>query len=124
MKKLFLGLSLLVTAACTNPSMERGLDSLNASLLELTQAYDALNIPQMQADVDALNLEVATMIAAIDEFSVKQQEQIEANNAAVAALLAQLEITYKVQGVQEIVDGMVLNQQRISYNRTSTSFIS
>ena len=109
MRKLILGLALLVTAACTNPSMERGLDSLNASLLELTQAYDALNIPQMQADVDALNLEVATMIAAIDEFSVKQQEQIEANNAAVTALLAQLEgLLTQVQGVQEIVDGMVV----------------
>ena len=42
MKKLFLGLALLVTAACTNPSMERGFASLNQSLTELSASTEAM----------------------------------------------------------------------------------
>ena len=42
MKKLFLGLALLLTTACTNPSMERGFASLNQSLTELAATAEAI----------------------------------------------------------------------------------
>jgi hypothetical protein len=107
MKKLIFGLALLVTAACTNPSIERGFESLNAAVLELQAQFDALNIPQIIADLDALNLQVGEMIVDIEQYIIDQElaiaefnAQVEALNARLAALLIQ------VQGVTEIVDGI------------------
>ena len=105
MKKLFLGLTLLATAACTNPSMERGLDSLNASIAALETAIDDLGIPQMITDINEMNLLVGEMITDIEEYSA----QIEEFNAMVLEIQASLDaMLITVQGITEQVQGMTV----------------
>ena len=105
MKKLFLGLALLVTAACTNPSMERGFDSLNASLADLETSLEELGIPQMIEDLNSINNSVDQMIADIEEYSLKMEEF----NQQVLEMQARLEaMLIQVQGITTIVDGMTV----------------
>jgi len=105
MKKLIFGLGLLVTAACTNPSMERGFESLNAAVSDLQVQFDALNIPQIIADLDTLNLQVGEMIVDVEEYS----KQVEEFNAQVLELQARLEaMLIQVQGITETVNGMTV----------------
>ena len=103
MKKLFLGLALLVTAACTNPSMERGFESLNASIATLESAIDDLGIPQMITDINDMNLLVGELIADIEEYSA-QMEEFNAKVLEIQAILDAMLIT--VQGMTEQVQGM------------------
>ena len=103
MKKLFLGLALLVTAACTNPSMERGFESLNASIATLESAIDDLGIPQMITDINDMNLLVGELIADIEEYSAQMEEF----NQQVLEIQARLEaLLVQIQGVTEIVNGI------------------
>lgn len=82
MKKLVLsivfGTVTLASVACTNPSMEDGLNRLEASLAELGAAIEALNIPQMQADLETMNAQaegmLETALEAQQAFDVMQQE--------------------------------------------------
>jgi len=105
MRKLILGLTLLVTAACTNPSMERGFENLNVAVSELQAQFDALNIPQIIADLDTLNLQVGEMIVDVEEYS----KQVEEFNAQVLELQARLEaMLIQVQGITETVNGMTV----------------
>ena len=47
------------TLSCVNPSMEDGLEKMDAALAELAAAIESLNIPQMQADLEQMNIDVA-----------------------------------------------------------------
>lgn len=105
MRKLILGLTLLVTAACTNPSMERGFSSLNESLLTLETAIDGLGIPQMITDINDMNLLVGELIADIEEYSA-QMEEFNAKVLEIQASLDAMLIT--VQGITEQVQGMTV----------------
>jgi len=105
MKKLFLGVSLLVIAACTNPSMERGFDSLNASLADLETSLEELGIPQMIEDLDSMNVTVGEMIVDVEEYKVKLEEYTQQVLDIQARLEAMVE---QVQGVTTTVDGMIV----------------
>ena len=105
MKKLFLGLALLVAAACTNPSMERGFDSLNASLADLETSLEELGIPQMIDDLDSMNIMVGEMIVDVEEYKVKLEEYTQQVLDIQARLEAMVE---QVQGVTTVVDGMIV----------------
>ena len=55
MKKLITLLSVFGIMACTNPSMEEGLEGLGSALDNLQAAIESLNISQMQADLESIN---------------------------------------------------------------------
>lgn len=67
MKKLVLLMVTLLAVGCTNPSMERGLDSLNESLAELEASFVALNIDQMQADLISMQDMADDMVVTTEE---------------------------------------------------------
>jgi ABC-type transporter Mla subunit MlaD len=105
MKKLFLGLSLLITAACTNPSMERGFGNLNSSLDELQVSIDNLDINGLNAQMAAITQDLADAEADINAYVVSVEEYI----AAVAELQAKFDaMAVQVQGLIEVVDGMIV----------------
>ena len=117
MKKLFLGLSLLVTAACTNPSMERGFDSLNKSLTELTESAGTT--------FAGLNEQMADITSQLEEVSVKVNEYVAVteanrleNEAAVVRMQATLDalneqvasIAVRVQEITVTAEGITTKQ--------------
>ena len=51
MKKLVLILIALFAINCENPSMERGLEGLQAALAELEASFLAIDVDQMSADL-------------------------------------------------------------------------
>lgn len=105
MKKSLLLVFVLLIASCTNPSMERGFESLNASLEELEVAIDDLGIPQMIDDLDSMNVMVGEMIVDVEEYKVKLEEYTQQVLDIQARLEAMIE---QVQGVTTVVDGMVV----------------
>jgi len=121
MRKLILGLALLVTAACTNPSMERGFESLNAAVSDLQTQFDELNIPQIIADLDTLNLQVGEMIVDVEEYS----KQVEEFNAQVLELQARLEaMLIQVQGITETVNGMTVTAGGLATSQQMQDLLS
>jgi len=61
MKKLIAVISVFGMLACTNPSIEEGLDRLTESLAELDAAFVALNVEQMKLDIAAAEAAVDQM---------------------------------------------------------------
>lgn len=121
MKKLILGLALLVTAACTNPSMERGLESLNESLAELEAAMAGVNVDQMLTDVSSMQTQVETMQTDVDAYNeqaegwLNQINDILTDLAAVQVIIDNAATTEQtdalladVQAIQEQIDILVL----------------
>lgn len=91
MKKFILTVITLVSmgfvTSCENPSMERGLENLNASLAELEASFVALDIEQMQADLIAMNEMAADMVVTAEENRVALEEAL----ITVAGILEGLE---------------------------------
>ena len=114
MKKLFLGLSLLVTVACTNPSMERGFDSLNKSLTELTESAGTT--------FAGLNKQMADITSQLEEVSVKVNEYVavtEANRLENEAAIARMQAT--LDTLNEQVAAMVVQVQEMTVNAEGIS---
>ena len=86
MKKLIAVISVLVIG-CTNPSMERGLEGLNAALAELEASFIALDIEQMEADLIAMNDQVADMIVDAEEANQAMEDAL----IQIEGILASLE---------------------------------
>ena len=105
MKKFILLLLMFSFVGCVNPSMERGLESLNDSLEQLEIAIDDLGIPQMIDDLDSMNLMVGQLIVDVEEYSA-QMEEFNQKVLEIQAALEAMLIT--VQGVTEEVDGMIV----------------
>jgi len=105
MKKVLLLLGFLLTLSCANPSMERGLESLNDSLAQLEIAIDDLGIPQMIDDLDSMNTMVGQLIVDVEEYSAQMEEF----NQKVLEIQAALEaMLIQVQGITEEVNGMIV----------------
>ena len=106
MKKGLLSLlSLILITSCVNPSMERGLESLNDSLEQLEIGIDALGIPQMIDDLDSMNIMVGQLIVDVEEYSAQMEEF----NQKVLEIQAALEaMLIQVQGITETVNGMTV----------------
>jgi len=107
MKKVLLSLLLIFTlmVSCVNPSMERGLESLNDSLAQLEIAIDDLGIPQMIDDLDSMNTMVGQLIVDVEEYSAQMEEF----NQKVLEIQAALEaMLIQVQGITEEVNGMIV----------------
>ena len=111
MKKLFLGLTLLVTAACTNPSMERGFESLNKEISELASAIDDLDINGLNAQMTAINEDLVKAISDINAYALTVEEHI----AAMAELQARFDaMALQVLGMIETVNGMIVSAEGIA----------
>jgi len=105
MKKVIFVLGLLITAACTNPSMERGFSNLNSSLNELQVSIDNLDVDGLNAQMVAITQDLADAESDINAYVVSVEEYI----AAVAELQAKFDaMVIQVQGITEVVNGMIV----------------
>lgn len=103
MKKLLLVLSLTLTVACTNPSMERGFSNLNDSLASLELALEEVGVPKMIEDLNSINNMVADMIVDVEEYSARMEEF----NLKVLEMQERLNsMLLQVQQITEVVNGM------------------
>ena len=105
MKKVVLGLTLLFLGACTNPSMERGFESLNQEVAELASAIDDLDINGLLSQMDSINKDLETAEADINAYALTVEEYI----AEMAELQARFEaMALQIQGMVEMVNGILI----------------
>jgi soluble cytochrome b562 len=91
MKKILAVLTIISFIACTNPSMERGLESLNDALANLEASLEAAGIPQMEADIEALNIQVTGILADVETYSAEMEQF----NHDLSVLLGQLDALHE-----------------------------
>ena len=105
MKKVVLGLTLLFLGACTNPSMERGFESLNQEVAELASAIDDLDINGLLSQMDSINKDLEIAISDINAYALTVEEYI----AEMAELQARFEaMALQIQGMVEMVNGILI----------------
>jgi hypothetical protein len=105
MKKVVLGLTLLFLGACTNPSMERGFESLNQEVAELASAIDDLDINGLLSQMDSINKDLETAVSDINAYALTVEEYI----AEMAELQARFEaMALQIQGMVEMVNGILI----------------
>jgi len=111
MKKVVLGLTLLFLGSCTNPSMERGFESLNKEVAELASAIDDLDINGLLSQMDSITKDLETAEADINAYALTVEEYI----AAMAELQAKFDaMVLQIQGMTEIVDGMIISAEGLA----------
>ena len=98
MKKLFLGLALLVTVACTNPSMERGFASLNQSLTELSASTEAMFV-DINGKILVLDEQLKDLGVKIEEY----KEILEAIRLEDEANIARLQLMLDAANAEAIL---------------------
>jgi len=101
MKKLLFAVIGFILIGCTNPSMERGLDGLEAALAELEASLLALDIDKMSADLIEMNDIVAQLTV----------EQEEANEAAAQALLDIQDILTNLNAIKVKLENAITKDQ-------------
>lgn len=105
MKKVVLGLTLLFLGACTNPSMERGFESLNQEVAELASAIDDLDINGLLSQMDSITKDLETAEADINAYALTVEEYI----AEMAELQARFDaMAVQIQGMVETVNGILI----------------
>tara|TARA_B100000683_G_scaffold245121_1_gene255854 strand:- start:681 stop:1172 length:492 start_codon:yes stop_codon:yes gene_type:complete len=101
MKKLIFAVIGFVLIGCTNPSMERGLEGLEAALAELEASFLAIDVEQMSADLIEMNDIVAQLTV----------EQEAANEAAAQALLDIQDILATLAVIKENLENALTKDQ-------------
>ena len=101
MKKLVLILIALFAINCENPSMERGLEGLEAALAELEASFLLIDVDQMSTDLIEMNEIVAQLIV----------DQEAANEAMDQALLDIQDILASLAIVKENLDNALTVEQ-------------
>ena len=101
MKKFIIAVISFLVVGCTNPSMERGLDGLEAALAELEASLLALDIDKMSADLIEMNDIVAQLTV----------EQEEANEAAAQALLDIQDILTNLNAIKVKLENAITKDQ-------------
>ena len=101
MKKFIIAVISFLVVGCTNPSMERGLEGLEAALAELEASFLAIDVEQMSADLISMNEQVAQMI-------VDQEEAQEAIDSAVAQIQ---QILASLSAIKEKLEGALTKDQ-------------
>jgi len=128
MKKM---LSLLVIltfiTSCTNPSMDRGFESLNQSLAELTSStgdlFNDLNskMAEVTAQLEQVSKDVNTYIVYIEETEAIRVQ----NEEAVARMQATLNsLIEQVQGMNLQFQQMTVNAEGVSTKQQFLDMIS
>ena len=111
MKKVVLGLTLLFLGSCTNPSMERGFESLNKEVAELASAIDDLDINGLMTQMDSITQDLQTAESDINAYTLTVEEHI----AAMAELQAKFDaMVLQIQGMTEIVNGMIISAEGLA----------
>jgi len=105
MKKFFLTVLFLsftlTSVSCVNPSMEDGLEKMNAALDNLQAAIESLNIPQMEADLESINSDLAQI-----EYDLVD------TNGSWAQLITELDnLHLQLQGIVEISETWATTEQ-------------
>jgi len=105
MKKFILAVITLTTmgfvSSCKNPSMERGFETLEASIAELDASIVALNIDGMLADLNDMTLVAEDLLVTTNEWN----EEMEAALATIDSILIGL------ANVQEKLDNAITKEQ-------------
>ena len=105
MKKVVLGLTLMFLGACTNPSMERGFESLNQEVAELASAIDDLDINGLLSQMDSITKDLETAESDINAYALTVEEYI----AEMAELQARFDaMAVQIQGMVETVNGILI----------------
>ena len=105
MKKVVLGLTLMFLGACTNPSMERGFESLNQEVAELASAIDDLDINGLLSQMDSITKDLETAESDINAYALTVEEYI----AEMAELQARFDaMALQIQDMVETVNGILI----------------
>jgi len=101
MKKLIFAVLSFILVACSNQSIEDGLDDLNARLVELEQEIVSL-------DVDSLLNDISEISAAVAAFEAQNEE----NLAAIAEIKATLDsLNLKLAEINEELQAAATMEQ-------------
>ena len=105
MKKFFLTVLFLsftlTSVSCVNPSLEDGLERMDAALDNLQAAIESLNIPQMEADLESINSDLAQI----------EYDLVDANGSW-AQLITELDnLHLQLQGIVEISETWATTEQ-------------
>jgi uncharacterized protein Smg (DUF494 family) len=124
MKKFIGALSILIVASCTNPSMERGFESLNKSLDDLAatteEIFSGLNTQMLDitSELEKISIEVNDYVTETEAIRIQNEE-------AVARMQATLDLLIeKVQAMTLQVQEMTVNAEGISTKQQSLDMIS
>ena len=101
MKKFIIAVISFTILGCTNPSMERGLEGLEAALAELEASFLAIDVEKMSADLVEMNDIVAQLTV----------EQEAANEAAAQALLDIQDILATLAIIKENLENALTKDQ-------------
>ena len=116
MKKIFAVLGIIGFIACTNPSMERGLESLNASLAELESAMSEIDVNQILTDISTMQSQIEE---AEDDVQVYQEQvtewesQIQTILTDFESVTALIESSATSDQLQDILADLEHNQSLI-----------
>ena len=101
MKKFIIAVISFLVVGCANPSMERGLEGLEAALAELEASFLAIDVEKMSADLVEMNDIVAQLTV----------EQEAANEAAAQALLDIQDILATLAIIKENLENALTKDQ-------------
>ena len=116
MKKLVLILIALFAINCENPSMERGLEGLQAALAELEASFLAIDVEQMSADLLDMNETVAQLVIdqeAANEAAAQLLVDIEGILTSLAAVKDKLDNALTVEQVQALTAQFALINEKV-----------
>ena len=116
MKKLVLILIALFAINCENPSMERGLEGLQAALAELEASFLAIDVEQMSADLLDMNETVAQLVIdqeAANEAAAQLLVDIEGIFTSLAAVKDKLDNALTVAQVQALTAQFALINEKV-----------
>ena len=116
MKKLVLILIALFAINCENPSMERGLEGLQAALAELEASFLAIDVDQMSADLLDMNETVAQLVIdqeAANEAAAQLLVDIEGILTSLAAVKDKLDNALTVEQVQALTAQFALINEKV-----------
>lgn len=114
MKKLFSVLSVFAMVACTNPSMEKGFESLNKSLTELTESTGDLfadisgKLTELTAQVNQLEIDV---LAVVEDVTATQEALARMNERLAEMVEVVNALTAQVQEMSVTAEGLATKQQ-------------
>jgi chromosome segregation ATPase len=116
MKKILLILGLISFVSCTNPSMERGLESLNSALAELEAAMSEVNVDQMITDISTMQDQIESIendVQVYEEQVTEWESQIQTILANLESVTALIESSATNDQLQDILDDLEHNQSLI-----------
>lgn len=118
MKKYLILSVFLITAGCTNPSMERGFARMIESLEQLTASFEAVNIPQITTDMAQITEDLEIIVDGVQNYTdavieyngyiVEYNEAINEYNDAMLAYQEQITTAQEfLDDIDDVMNNMV-----------------